>query len=248
MALFTARTIHRIGSRFNHPIRLLVVQAAILAAVPAAAATIVLDPGHGGIERGALSAGDISEKQFTLLLARKIADRLALKHRVTLTREDDISMSPDDRAGVANHMQADLMVSLHVGVPPYCGERSAAIHYHDDERLTMPAAGGIQDALDRPPSDQPAWNHLQMQHQARSRKSAQWIRQALEASDAFDIVTIFPGPLVALMGADMPAVLLEVGCILPKVPIDAKTLDGQLDGYAEAIAAAIDMSLEERLR
>lgn len=248
MALVTARDVHCIGSRFNRLMRLLIIAVAVMAAGQAAAATIVLDPGHGGIERGAVGDGVTSEKQFTLLLARKVADRLAQKHRVALTREDDTALPPEDRAGMANHLRADLMVSLHGGVAPHCGDRTAFLYYHDDERLTMPAFGGIQDALDRPQADQPAWNRLQMQHQVRSRKAAQWIKQALEASGAFDVVTIFPAPLVALMGADLPAVMLEVGCILPTVPIDAKTIDRQLDTYAEAIATAIDMSLEEHLR
>ena len=55
-------------------------------------------------------------------------------------------------------------------------------------------------------------------------------------------------PLVALMGADLPAVLLEVGCLHPKSPLTSRQFKQQLGDWAEPIAAAIEMALDELAR
>lgn len=211
-----------------------------LPSFPARAATIVLDPGHGGSDGGAGSRSEFPEKQFTLALAQKIAGRLAARHRVELTRTADIKMAPADRAAVANHLQADLMISLHAAVAPYCGNRMAAVYYHNDERLAFPAEISIP--VD-PISDRPAWARLQIRHQRQSQHLAATIKQALIDTGIMDDVTVSDAPLVALIGADLPAVLLEVGCFHPTATPDARALEQQLNDYAESIAKAIETAL-----
>ena len=110
----------------------------LLPALPSQAAVIVLDPGHGGNDSGADRGNKFAEKQFTLALAQKIAALLEARHRVELTRTADVQMAPADRAAVANHLRADLMISLHAAVAPYCSDRTAAVYYHNDERLKIP--------------------------------------------------------------------------------------------------------------
>ena len=77
--------------------------------------TIVLDPGHGGTETGAIGAKGTQEKSLTLALAqalrRLIEERLAV--RVVTTRTDDSTLSLTARSTFANQNQADLFVSLH---------------------------------------------------------------------------------------------------------------------------------------
>lgn len=246
-----------VARRFVHPSRLFgstLIGISILIAcmlIPAAhtvAATIVLDPGHGGSETGAVSGDDFTEKQFTLSLARRIADRLGLRHRVELTRTADISMAPADRAAVANHFKADLMVSIHAAVAPYCSERTAAIYTHDDARLVIPSKKSLQNDLDQSDTNLPAWDRLQMKHQQRSLQTAGWIKQVMQESDAFDSVSMYSAPLAPLMGADLPAVLLEVGCIHPAAPPEPGEIERQLEAYSESIAKAIDMAVEEPVR
>jgi N-acetylmuramoyl-L-alanine amidase len=204
----------------------------------ARAATIVLDPGHGGSDRGAGSDGQFSEKQFTLSLAQKIAGRLAAGHRIELTRTSDISMAPEDRAAVANHLRADLMISLHAAVFPYCSHRAAAVYYHNDERLTLPS-----DTSAVSEGSQPAWARLQVRHQHQSQYIAAMLKQSLIDSQTVDSVTVDGVPLVALMGTDLPAVMLELGCIHPKAAPDPKLIEQQLNEYAASIARAIEAAL-----
>jgi N-acetylmuramoyl-L-alanine amidase len=207
------------------------------------AAVIVIDPGHGGNDGGAGRGGEFAEKQFTLALAQKIAAMLSVRHRVELTRTSDIEIAPADRAAVANHLRADLMISLHAAVAPYCSDRTAAIYYHNDERLTIPAGTSIQGTPTESDADRPAWNRLQIQHQQKSQYLAATLKRALGDSETFDSVTVSGVPLAPLIGADLPAVLVEVGCMHPSAAPNPQTLKQQLNGYAESIANAIETAL-----
>ena len=219
-----------------------------LPACHAQAAVIVLDPGHGGSDGGAGSGNESAEKQFTLALAHQIADRLAARHRVQLTRTSDIQMAPEERAAVANHLRADLVISLHAAVAPYCSDRTAAVYYHNDERLWMPSGTSLQGTLPESDTDRPAWSMLQIRHQHQSQRLAATFKQALEDTGTFDSVTVGGVPLVALMGADLPAVMVEVGCIHPTAAPNPQTFKQLLDGYAESIAKAIETALSGLVR
>lgn len=215
----------------------------LLSTLPARAAEIVLDPGHGGNDSGAGRGSEYAEKQFTLALAQKIAALLEAKNRVTLTRTSDIQMAPADRAAVANHLRADLMISLHAAVVPYCSDRTAAVYYHNDERLKIPFGVSSQGVPAESDTDRPAWNQLQIQHQHHSQNLAGTLKRSLGDSEAFDSVTVSGVPLAPLMGADLPAVLVEVGCIHPAAAADPQTLEQQLDRYAASLARAIETAL-----
>ena len=217
--------------------------AILLPACPAWSATIVLDPGHGGNDGGAGSSSEYAEKQFTLALAQKIAGHLAAKHRVELTRTADINMAPADRAAVANHLQADLMISLHAAVAPYCSNRAAIVYYHNDERLTIPPELAIPGTPDGPNPDRPAWDRLQIRHQHQSQALAAALKTALTGTAVFERVTVYGVPLVALMGADLPAVLVEVGCFHPTATPDVRAREQLLNDFAESIAKAIETAL-----
>lgn len=72
---------------------------------------VVLDPGHGGRDPGAVANG-LREKDLNLMLAHKVAGRLE-GVKVLLTRESDIYVSLKDRVTLSNRAEADLFVSLH---------------------------------------------------------------------------------------------------------------------------------------
>lgn len=75
---------------------------------------IVLDPGHGGHDRGAQSVHGKSEKSLNLLLARAVAGELQKAgFEVFLTRQNDKYISLDDRPLVAEKQKADLFISIH---------------------------------------------------------------------------------------------------------------------------------------
>lgn len=209
------------------------------------AATIVLDPGHGGLDAGAGSGQDLSEKQFTLALAEKVAGLLAANHQIELARTADIEIMPQNRAAVANHIKADLMVSLHAAVAPYCSGRSIAIYYHNDEHLSTASATSGKSRLSETVTGEPVWNKCQIRHRLQSQQAAATIARSLSDHSVFERITVNGVALVTLMGADMPAILIEVGCIHQSTVPTSQILMQQIDAYGRSIAAAIDAVLTD---
>ena len=82
--------------------------------------TIVLDPGHGGSDTGAVSPHGRFEKEANLLLAEEVRAALAAKgYRVVMTRSDDSFPALYDRPKVAHTNDADAFVSIHHNAPPH---------------------------------------------------------------------------------------------------------------------------------
>ncbi len=76
---------------------------------------IVLDPGHGGIDPGAVASRNVVEKDIVLLFANSLKQELEKdsRYKVVLTRDGDAFISLDDRVKIARENQAALMISIH---------------------------------------------------------------------------------------------------------------------------------------
>jgi len=82
-------------------------------------ATVVLDPGHGGAERGAISPGGLAEADVNLAVARRA--RATLEHQgisVVLTRTDDYRLELTPRAMIAKDLNPRAFVSIHHNADP----------------------------------------------------------------------------------------------------------------------------------
>lgn len=76
---------------------------------------VLIDPGHGGIDPGAVGPNSLLEKSVVLEVARRIERRLKVtgRYRVAMTRERDVFLSLDQRVSVSRELGADLFISLH---------------------------------------------------------------------------------------------------------------------------------------
>jgi N-acetylmuramoyl-L-alanine amidase len=189
--------------------------------------TIVIDPGHGGTETGAIGPGGIAEKELTLVLARDLEARLTqrLPVRVVLTRTDDAKLPLDNRTAVANQNKADLFISIHLNSSLGSGAHGAETYFlssqASDTRAESAAAtenvGGAPAAGDAGQENQDLqmllWDLAQSHHLAESQRFAGLVQaelnQALELKDR----GVKQAPFRVLMGAAMPAVLVELGFI-----------------------------------
>lgn len=82
--------------------------------------TVVLDAGHGGHDRGALSPHGLPEKDANLRLAKAVRDELVKRgYKVIMTREDDTFVALYDRPKTAHKANANLFVSIHHNAPGY---------------------------------------------------------------------------------------------------------------------------------
>jgi N-acetylmuramoyl-L-alanine amidase len=95
---------------------------------------IVLDPGHGGKDPGAIGPGGIAEKDIVLSVAKKLAAKLKKEMgvEVVLTRNDDRFIPLEDRTAIANAEDADLFISLHMNASPNGEARGVETYYLDN--------------------------------------------------------------------------------------------------------------------
>src|SRR5258708_35070928 len=91
--------------------------------------TVVLDPGHGGIDPGAIGLSGVYEKDLALDAARLVARQLeASKHyRVVLTRTSDEFVALQDRVARARAADGDLFLSIHADALPDPAMRGASV-------------------------------------------------------------------------------------------------------------------------
>lgn len=85
----------------------------------AGALRVLVDPGHGGIDRGA-SSGSIHESHLVLQIARELSNQLTRdpQFQVSMTRDSDRTLSLPDRVRKAEEFSADILISLHANSAP----------------------------------------------------------------------------------------------------------------------------------
>ena len=109
------------------------------APAPSAAANggirkIVLDPGHGGKDPGAIGIGGRAEKDLVLNIAKKLAVKLRneMGIQVVLTRKDDRYVPLENRTAIANAEDADLFISLHMNASVNSEAKGVETYYLDN--------------------------------------------------------------------------------------------------------------------
>jgi N-acetylmuramoyl-L-alanine amidase len=207
---------------------------------------VVLDPGHGGTNQGAAGVTGLHEKQLSLAIARRVADQLRA-HGITvqLTRTDDRTLTLRQRVALADRVPADLFVSIHANASPTKTQRGyetyvVTAHGLDvDGRAlrgepmtprpgTDPDVALVLDDVERGAAQWEAADlAARVQRELRDRRGPDGDRGVRQ--DAHHV----------LLGATMPAILVEVGFI--DHPVEGRQLADPATqaGLAEAITSAI---------
>jgi N-acetylmuramoyl-L-alanine amidase len=184
--------------------------------------TIVIDPGHGGREVGAIGPGGLMEKDITLAIARKLQTALAgkLGARVVLTREDDSVVSLDQRTALANQYKADLFISVHLNaavVKDAKGSETYFLSLEASDELAKKAAESenAQSSVPNPNADLNLilWDLAHQAYVDESSRLAQAIQEEMNAATGVANRGVKQAPFKVLVGATMPAALVEVGFI-----------------------------------
>jgi len=182
---------------------------------------IVIDPGHGGKDPGCRIEGRY-EKDITLtiakLLARKLREKIGCE--VFLTREKDTFLSLEQRTAIANMKKADLFISLHVNAhndQRIHGLETYFLNMATDQSAVLVAARENA-ASEKSISDlQAILNDLMMNtkisESSRLAHSVQegMIEGARKVYPDLKSLGVKQAPFYVLIGAQMPAVLVEVG-------------------------------------
>jgi N-acetylmuramoyl-L-alanine amidase len=226
-------------------LRLLIIVVISFSAAPAAIAAkqiiadenqkiIVVDPGHGGYDTGAKGIGGALEKNVTLKIARRLAKELDHKYRTVLTRTDDYELDLKSRTAVANHLKADLFISIHSG---------GSFLHNADGIVIFYFKGSEDQPFSRERIDAGVanvWHALQVKHTKASDALARLIKKSLCIQKHVPEVIVKNGDLVILGGADMPAVLIETGYL--SNPAEEKRLNEReyLQSLVKCISTGVD--------
>ncbi len=192
---------------------------------------IVIDPGHGGHDPGAVGPRGVFEKDIVLDIALKVKKILMEDplNEVFLTREKDVFLSLEERTAFANRKNADLFVSIHANASPRRearGIETYLLNWTDDEEAMKVAARENAISLKKMRAmhremdivDVIKGDLIRENKRDESIKLANYIQRALvgHLCDNRRTVTdlgVKQALFYVLFGAKMPSVLVEVSFI-----------------------------------
>ena len=209
---------------------------------------IVIDPGHGGKDPGAMAFG-LKEKEIVLKISKKLAKvlRNTYRYEVVLTRTKDIFIPLEERTAIANTHKSDLFISIHInahsdqasgGIETYFlnlatdanAMRVAAL----ENATSTHSIGELQDILA---------TLMKNSKIDESSRLARFVQTNLVSGFGRNYkprdLGVKQAPFYVLIGAEMPAILAELSFITN--PEEAKLLQNEqyLDKIAEQLAAGI---------
>jgi N-acetylmuramoyl-L-alanine amidase len=182
---------------------------------------VMLDPGHGGRDPGAIGSKGLYEKRITLEIAKETARLLARTKRaaVFLTREDDRFLSLRERIDIATQNKADLFLSIHADSAPNRQARGLSAYTlsekaTDDFAAAIAARENIVDGAQVPPSDDVAaiLADLSVRH---ARSAALRAKRSLIEGAGRDLA-LLENPMrsanfAVLKAPTIPSLLIETG-------------------------------------
>ncbi|WP_106640122.1 N-acetylmuramoyl-L-alanine amidase family protein [Allosphingosinicella vermicomposti] len=202
------------------PVQLPIVAGPANPAIP----LILLDPGHGGPDPGAISPGGAREKDVTLALARTIRDTLVQsgRVRVALTRDDDRRIGLRDRFEIARRLGAKLLISLHADAAPNLQATGATVYSLSEVASDKEAAelASRENAAELVGAERvegsDAVNRILIDLAQRESMTASAAFADLLVREAQGRVPLRPEPrksasLIVLKAPDIPSILFEVG-------------------------------------
>ncbi|UCG38597.1 MAG: N-acetylmuramoyl-L-alanine amidase [bacterium] len=192
---------------------------------PKGLSVVVLDPGHGGRSIGAQGSTGTLEKDLVLSVSEKLKRELeeGLGVKVVLTRTADYYVGLKERTAIANNNRADLFISIHANATfrreiegfetYYLNFRSSdkeAGRYAEMENRALGVKGGAdEEAL----LEAILWDMAQTSFLAQSSELASMVQDRLVKNVRGSDRGVRQAPLAVLMGARMPAALVEIGFI-----------------------------------
>ncbi|HEX5718611.1 MAG TPA: N-acetylmuramoyl-L-alanine amidase [Thermoanaerobaculia bacterium] len=219
------------------------------AVFPLAVRKIALDPGHGGDSLGTQAPLGLVEKELTLDIAQRVRKLLeADSFEVVMTREQDSSVSLEERGLAANRDGADIFVSIHLNWIENLKARGVETYYlgaTDDPYLTRLAAAENRESgysmadmrglLDRIYADV---------RQEKSRTLAEVVQASLfrslgKVNPGIENRGVKAAPFIVLLATEMPAILAEVSCLSNEDEAALLTKPLYRQYIAEALAAGI---------
>jgi N-acetylmuramoyl-L-alanine amidase len=207
---------------------------------------IVIDPGHGGKDPGAIGVGGLMEKDLVLSIAKKLA--LKLKNemgvQVVLTRNDDRFVALEDRTYRANAEDADLFISLHTNASANGEARGVETYYLNntsDEAALLLAAretgsarkpvSDLQFILSDMTQNMKLEDSITLAHRLQQSVVGGMTKAVGEVRDLGVKKALF----YVLVGARMPSVLVEMFFVTHRVEGPAMSREANQDALVDSL-------------
>jgi N-acetylmuramoyl-L-alanine amidase len=213
--------------------------------LPLSVKRIIIDPGHGGKQHGAISESGVSEKDITLDIALRLRRLMEnAPFEVIMTRETDDTLSLEKRVAFANANNADLFVSIHVNWMEPREVRPLETYYvgaSDDPAVIKLAS------IENRDSGYALADYRRMlekiyfdarrdeSHRLAKTINAELYQSLSQINPELENRGVKMAPFAVLIGTQMPAVLAEVSCLSNED--DVKLLTNP--DYREKIAQAL---------
>ncbi len=211
---------------------------------------VMIDPGHGGYDPGTQSSSGVLEKDLALQIATRLKSALEARQiRAELTRGNDTFVSLPERTRIANRAGADLFVSIHLNSSPDTETTGIEVYYLNNttDRATIRLArmenggadgyGGSNDSNLNYILTDLRQNYKAIEAASLARMIDAQTVADLDAGLGLNVNALGAkvGPFYVLVGAHMPAVLVECGFL--SNPDEARRMEGA--GYQDVLAGAI---------
>lgn len=222
--------------------------------------TIVIDPGHGGRDPGAISANGVYERDITLALGKELRDQLEKtgRYEVHMTRETDVFISLGGRVRFARSKNADLFVSIHADSLRRSNVRGASVYTlsekaSDAQTAKLAARENQSDligGIDLSVEDQDVANILVDLAMRDSMNQSKFVANTFVDTFRARRIKLLENPhryagFAVLKAPDIPSVLIEAGFLSNSKEANLLTTSSHRRTIVSAIVAGIDNYFEK---
>lgn len=211
--------------------------------------TIVIDAGHGGHDPGTTHFG-LKEKHLALDIARQLRKELERAGlTVVMTRETDRFIPLSGRPAIANRLQADLFVSIHINANRNRQVAGVEAYYPRESVVSSsapwpPSVSAEEVGIPSVTVKQVLWDLVLGRTRSQSRRLASSVCHAMRGGLQVSCRAVKPARFVVLREAWMPAVLVEVGYVSNQAEA-ARLASAE---YREAIAQSVAEGIVSYIR
>jgi len=216
--------------------------------------TIVIDPGHGGIDPGATSVTGELEKNIVLVFAQTLKTRLEKsgRYRVLMTRDEDEFVTLEDRVAFARAAEADLFMAIHADIVRGASVRGATIYTLSEtasdaeaEALASKenradAVGGVKLTAENGDINSILIGLAQRDSANRSAEFASRLAGEMAKATRMTNKPLRSAGFSVLKSPDVPSVLVELGYLSDAADAELLNSPDWRERTAKAIARAVD--------
>ena len=214
-------------NKVMHRLRIFIVTLFLSSAAQAITWTLMIDPGHGGADHGAVYAG-VKEADLVLSVSQKLKRLFEndTRFRIQMTRDEDRTLTLQERVHNAEILQADLIVSIHANASvdrrargvefyvqnPLPNDEDSLFLAHQESQIVASKDFHEDDSLSRAKDVAAIIEDLHRQNKFfKSLELSELLKKSWQNSRPKSLVSIKQAPFYVISQGRIPSVLIEIG-------------------------------------